>query len=80
MPTKPDEPDLMPVEGFVPLMAWRVAISESDGLLALVLVDDQDRHSTFYFPPSVAEEMSERLAVNAHALRTSLGLNKPPAD
>ena len=80
MPKMPDEPDLMPVEDFVPLMAWRVAISEADGLLALVLVDDQERQSTFFFPPSVAEEMSERLAVNAHALRASLGLNNPPAD
>lgn len=57
-------------------MAWRVAISNDEGLLALVLMDDQGRQSMFYFPPATAEELSERLAVNAHKLRTALGL--PP--
>lgn len=70
----PDDHEPTPVEDFVPLMAWRVAISETDGLLALILMDDQQRQSTFYFPPSVADEMSERLAVNAHALRAKLGV------
>ena len=73
----PDDPDPIPVEAFVPLMAWRVAVSEQDGLLALILVDDQDRKSTFYFPPAVADELSERLAVNAHHLRAALGIERP---
>lgn len=73
--SKPED-DLLPDPGeFIPLMAWRVAISEADGLLALVLRDDQGREATYFFPPAVGEELSERLAINAFKLREALGLS-----
>lgn len=74
----PDDMEPTPLADFRPLMAWRVAISETDGLLALILVDANDKQETFFFPPAVADEISERLAVNAHALRSALGLPPVP--